>query len=107
MKSKSKAFKIHKTGEPRVFRIFGELDLATAGSLAAALQPELDTVGDLILDLSELTFMDSSGIKVLIKATSKLEGKGSLILRSAGESIRRVLTLTQLDRISNLTIVDQ
>ncbi len=107
MKPNSKIFKILKIDESRVFRVFGELDLATAETFTAALQPELDTLGDLTVDLSELTFMDSSGIKILIETARKLEGKGGLILRSVGEPIRRVLTLTQLDRIPNLTIADE
>lgn len=105
MKS-SKILKIRRTDEPRVVHVFGELDLATAADLAAALEDEVATDGDLILDLSELIFMDSSGIKVLIETARKLEGKGRLILRSAGEPIRRVLALTQLERIPNLTIVN-
>jgi anti-sigma B factor antagonist len=106
LKSNAQLLKIQKADEGRVFHVLGELDIATAATLAEALAPAVETEGDLIIDLSELTFMDSSGIKTLIETARKLEGKGGLILRSAGEPIRRVLALTQLDRIPNLTIVD-
>ena len=46
----------------------GELDLATAGRLEAALA---DGGGPVVLDLSALTFMDSTGVRTLLEAAER------------------------------------
>jgi anti-anti-sigma factor len=60
--------------------------------------------GDLTLDLADLEFMDSTGIKLLITAARKLEGRGWLILRSPTAPIQRVLELVQIGRVSNVKV---
>jgi anti-anti-sigma factor len=50
----------------------GELDLGTAGQLQAALAAE--TGGPLVLDLTGLTFMDSTGVRVLLEAAERTDG---------------------------------
>jgi anti-anti-sigma factor len=81
----------------------GELDLATAHILQSALDQRLGD-GDLTLDLAGLSFMDSTGIKILITAARMLEGRGCLILRSPAPPIRRVLELVQIDRVPGVKV---
>jgi anti-anti-sigma factor len=81
----------------------GELDLATAHILQSALERHRGD-GDLTLDLAGLSFMDSTGIKILITAARMLEGRGCLILRSPAPPIRRVLELVQLDRVPGVKV---
>jgi anti-sigma B factor antagonist len=58
-----------------VIAVRGELDLATCGKLTAALDDALrDASGAAIrVDLSELTFCDSSGLKALLQASRQAE----------------------------------
>jgi anti-sigma B factor antagonist len=81
----------------------GELDLATASILQSALDGHQGD-GDLTLDLAGLSFMDSTGIKILITAARALEGRGCLILRSPAPPIRRVLELVQIDRVPGVKV---
>jgi anti-anti-sigma factor len=53
--------------------------------------------GDIILDLSELTFIDSSGIRVLLRAMDRLSGKGRLLLLSPISSVQNIFSLMGLD----------
>jgi anti-anti-sigma factor len=55
---------IRETDQPRAFRLIGELDISNA-TLAALLDREVQWEGDITLDLSELTFIGSSGIRVI------------------------------------------
>jgi anti-sigma B factor antagonist len=83
-----------------VVSVGGEIDLGTAGELSDHLVTAMQQSGpDLVLDLADVSFMDSTGLKVLL-ATHKrvqLDG-GHLALAAAGRSVRKVLTVTGLDQ---------
>jgi anti-anti-sigma factor len=89
-------FEIVETSQPRAFRLIGELDISTAETLESLLDREVDERGDISLDLSELTFIDSSGIRVLIHAMDRLTGRGRLLLLSPTSAVRQTLSLMGL-----------
>jgi anti-sigma B factor antagonist len=69
----------------------GELDLATAPDLAAALSEALAHERDtLTIDAAGITFCDSSGLKVLLNAP----GHRPVRLKSPSTVLRRVLELS-------------
>jgi len=96
---------IQETSQPRVFRLVGELDISNAEILAAVLDREVDEQGDISLELSELTFMDSSGIRVLLRAMDRLNGRGKIMLVSPTSSVRHVLSLMGLDDRDSIRVV--
>jgi len=61
----------------------GELDLATAGRLEQALASASAPV---VLDLRGLTFMDSTGVRVLLEAAEDADGRLSIIPPAAGDA---------------------
>ena len=89
------------------FRLSGELDMATARDLSKALDPELERGGDVILDVEGLSFMDSTGLQVLIRSAISLDGRGRIVLRSPGSLVRSILELAiRTDKLPNLVIED-
>ena len=84
-----------------VLALAGRLNLVSAGSLKARIDA-LVTAGStqLVVDLSAVDFIDSSGLGALIGGlkTARQAG-GDLRLAAAGEQVRAVLGLTNLDRI--------
>jgi anti-sigma B factor antagonist len=77
--------------------VSGELDLATVPQLSAAIA-EHDDAGLLVLDLTAVTFMDSTGVRVLIHADRSCTRAGSRLVVQAGDGpVRRVLELCRLD----------
>jgi len=84
---------VSPAGAPRTIRLAGELDLLNAEEVEAMLEPDSKGQGDLVLDLSDLAFIDSSGIRVLIRTAERLEGRGRLILRSPNRQVQVVLSL--------------
>jgi anti-anti-sigma factor len=99
-------FEVTRTEDPRGFRLSGELDIATAEKLSAALAPELEEGGDLVLDLAELDFMDSSGLRAIIQAALALRGTGQIVLSSATAPVRRVFEVSGLGRVPGIQIRD-
>lgn len=80
------------TGET-VIHVRGEIDISTCERLRDAIEPHLGPEQTLVLDLSEVQFMDSSCLRVLLQARGKLTADGgSLILRNPSNAARLLLT---------------
>ena len=101
----SNLLQIIPTGEPGTVRLVGELDSSNAGELMTTLQLQVDAGGDVVLDLSELTFVDSSGLRSLLRLATGLENSGKLILDSPQRSVARTIELLGLERTPNIAIV--
>jgi anti-anti-sigma factor len=56
------------------------------------------------LDLSELSFIDSSGIRTLLVAAETLGARGRLILESPSEPVLRTLRLVGIEQAQNIEI---
>src|SRR4051794_29383224 len=85
------------------YPLIGEIDLASAPQLRANLKLLVDIDGvHLLIDCSELTFIASSGVAVLLEANEKLESDGRhMLIVNVQRSPRRVfeaLGLTDLFR---------
>ena len=82
-----------------VVRLAGELDLYNAhlvrDALLAAAKREPER---LVIELSEVTFIDSTGLGVLIEARTKLKNRGAFLLAGPGLETRRALEISGLDR---------
>jgi anti-sigma B factor antagonist len=97
---------VDRSAQPPRVALVGELDPHTAPALEQAIDQVLegrdDTATDLVLDLSGLAFVDSSGLRVLISAQHQLaERGGTLTLHDPSPTVRRLLEITGLiDHIS-------
>jgi anti-sigma B factor antagonist len=82
---------------PVVIAVAGEVDLATAPQLDACLSAYTDR--DVTVDLSDVTFLDSSGLSTLVSARRALLDRGH-VLRTTGEQdhVRTVLEIAGLLR---------
>jgi anti-sigma B factor antagonist len=82
-------------GETRVVRLAGELDVATAPDFERILVRHRPPRQRVVLDLSELRFMDSTGLRVLLQARrAAADGHWHLVLRSIPPNIRRLFELS-------------
>lgn len=77
----------------------GELDMATAPRLEGCLAPfEDDGVSAIILDLRELTFIDCSGLRELLRAQDRAKtNRRQLIVIGASASARRLFEITRTE----------
>jgi anti-sigma B factor antagonist len=79
----------------------GEVDMASVGVVRTCLR-ELMLAGrtEVLVDLSGVTFMDSTGLGVLVAARKQARVfRGSLGLVAPSPPVARVLSLTSLDRV--------
>ena len=79
-----------------VVSIAGELDLYTAPEFEALAQNG-DAPGRVVVDLSECTFIDSTGLGILVKLERRIGGHALLIVASAPE-VLRAFEVTGIDR---------
>lgn len=104
-------FGIEVTDRPKgmAVRIWGEIDVLTTPRLAT----ELGTVvrrstGDLVVDLREVEFMDSSGLQILLSTQRRLSRASRRLTVVCDEGpVRRVIELTRLAEILGLVSGDE
>jgi anti-sigma B factor antagonist len=91
---------VTETGDETVIHVRGEIDIATCERLRDAIEPHLGPEQNLVLDFSEVEFMDSSCLRVLLQARGTLTADGgSLILRNPSITARRLLTAAQAEHL--------
>lgn len=80
----------------------GEIDLATAPQLRAELEEALGNpdITDLVLDVSRVSFIDSSGLGVILGRYQQLQQQQrSLAIAGAQPGVRRILQMGGLERL--------
>jgi anti-sigma B factor antagonist len=84
-----------------VLKLQGELDVATAPALEEAVAMAFAAhPSSLVVDLTDLSFLDSTGIRVLVSAGRRAdESSCSLVLLAPTPQVLRVLRLTGVDRL--------
>jgi anti-anti-sigma factor len=87
-------------GSVRSFNLSGELDHATAPELRDPLESAIDSGARAILvDLSDCSFIDSTGLSVLVHAHTRLvDDGGRLEICCPDPQVRRLLQITGVDR---------
>ena len=87
----------------RTVTLSGEIDLGSAPAVWDALQPALEDAKRVVVDLSDVRFIDSTGLSVLVRAHRRLSHNGGiLVVRSPSEMAGRVLRVTGLDTVFGL-----
>jgi anti-sigma B factor antagonist len=84
-----------------VVAVRGELDLYTAPRLWDALDSAIaGKPHELVIDLSNVTFVDSSGLSVLVRAHKRLRPvNGTVVVRGAAEQVSMTLEVTKLNTV--------
>lgn len=84
-----------------IVKVSGEIDVYTAPEFKSAIgQAILSGAKDIIIDLADVDYMDSSGFGSLLGATKRVRPKGgSINLFGCSEAIERMLKITRLDTI--------
>jgi len=83
-----------------VVELSGEIDLENAGAVRRAILDNLKKGRDVLIDLSQVTYIDSSGIASLVEGLQVArKQKNDLILVAVSQRVRRVLELARLDKV--------
>jgi anti-sigma B factor antagonist len=94
------------SGEQVTVSLKGELDLSSVGKVQAELQRvEADGPSLLILDLSNLSFLDSTGLRAVVTADERARENGRRFVIVRGpDAVQRVFSITRLEE--RLEMVD-
>lgn len=86
--------------DPRVaVCVAGDVDMATAPRVGEAVAEAVAAApaADVVVDLGACTFLDSSGLAVLVEAAKRVRSAGrAFSIRGAGEQVVRLIDLTHL-----------
>ena len=77
-----------------VLAISGRLDTTTAPELEKELENLLAEVKELVFDMSELEYVSSAGLRVLLKAQKTMNVQGNMKVTHANDSIMEVFEIT-------------
>jgi anti-sigma B factor antagonist len=80
---------------PNMYFVGGELDMATAPMLEAAVEESMRRGGVILLDMSAVNFVDSMGIRGIVQLARKLR-TGCFVLHGVQERVSRVFELVRL-----------
>ena len=87
-----------------VLSVHGEIDLGTASALREALLPVLEhQTGPVVVDLSEVSFIDSTGVHVLVDTLRRLEPQNrrlAIVCREGGQVHRLLALVGVLDALT-------
>jgi anti-sigma B factor antagonist len=92
------AFERSEEGGEIVLTVRGEIDLSVAARFAQELEAAIDTTRSAaVVDLEHVAFIDSAGVRELVKAHHRaLDRGGDLVLRNPSGACQRVLQLSGL-----------
>lgn len=91
--------RVEMVGTACVVKLGGELDLYNADKVRSALaEATADSPERVVVDLSDVEFMDSTALGVLIEARTRLDNRRGFLLAAPGLETRRALEISGLDR---------
>jgi anti-anti-sigma factor len=99
--------KTEDRGEAVMMKLTGELDISSAAKVEDELSRwEPKKPSQIVLDLSSLDFMDSTGLRLLIAADARARDEGrKLTIVKGPEPVQRVFRITRLEE--RLDLVDE
>ena len=94
----------NKQGTKLTVTVIGTLNTMTSPALGDYVSRNLDGIEELIFDFSQLEYITSSGLRVLLQAQKTMNQQGKMSVAHVNDSIREVFELTGF--LDILTIMD-
>jgi anti-sigma B factor antagonist len=92
------AIRLESERDAEIVSLYGELDLASSQSLETTLLGvEESSNGNIIIDLSGLEYIDSTGLAVLLRALTRSRGSNRLTLLRGQRQVQRLFQVTGLE----------
>ncbi len=90
---------------PMTYFLEGDLDIASVSALTAAISDSIGAGGPITLDLSGLTFIDSTGVGAVLKAANDHLPGGCIVLHGVHDATQRVVDLMGVDKTPNIHVL--
>ncbi|MBR0282369.1 MAG: STAS domain-containing protein [Oscillibacter sp.] len=94
---------MNRDGDSLTVSLDGRLDTTSAPKLEAELRPVLeDGVKNLAIDLKELDYVSSAGLRVLLSTRKIMDRQGDMVVRNANEAVMEVFKVTGFTSLLNI-----
>ncbi len=93
--------KTEKSNDKFIVILGGRLDIATAPELEKIL-PEMDGIKQVVVDMAELTYLSSAGLRVLKKMINKIDNSKDMEILNASDEVFDVLDITGFADMVNI-----
>ncbi|MBR3532588.1 MAG: STAS domain-containing protein [Clostridiales bacterium] len=94
--------KLNKEGTKLTIEIAGRLDTLTAPEFEKEVEPALDGITDLTIDLKDLEYISSAGLRALLGLAQTMEDKGQMKVTNPNDAVMDVFSVTGFDDILNI-----
>ena len=85
---------VKRNTEETIIKVEGRLDTTTAPTLDKTINDNINDTKNLVLDLKELKYISSAGLRVLLGAQKKMNQIGSMKVKNVCEEIMEVFEMT-------------
>ena len=77
-----------------VLALEGRLDTTTAPELENVIKSDLDGVSELVIDMENLAYISSAGLRVLLSAQKIMNKQGSMVIKKVKPEIAEIFEIT-------------
>ena len=96
-------YKVTEEGNVSTVFLNGEIDMDVTEKAKEVILPLVDSGKEVHLNLKDVSYMDSSGISVLIESHQKaLEKNTKVVVKEVSKSVLKVIMMAKLEQILNL-----
>ena len=89
-------------GEKLTIVLQGRLDTTTAPQLEGELRSSVNGISELVFDLTDLEYVSSAGLRVLLSAQKVMNRQGNMTVRNVSSEVMDVFELTGFSEILNI-----
>lgn len=94
--------KLDRNGDRLNVTLIGKLDAVTAIDLDKTMAKELDGVKNLTIDLKDLKYIASAGLRILLKTQKRMNNQGYMLVKNIQRDVRTVMDMTGFSRLLTL-----
>ncbi len=84
----------NRSGNALTVKVSGRIDSVTSTELEDSLQGELDDVTDLTFDFSELEYISSAGLRILLFSQRRMNKQGKMKVTGINDTVREIFEVT-------------
>jgi len=78
-------------------KVEGRLDASSSSQLEDEIDRLLEKTKKIILDFSDVSYLSSSGLRVLLSIKKQTEGQGGLVLMNLIDIVKKIIEIAELD----------
>ncbi len=91
-----------KNGKELTISIAGRVDTVTSPELEKLIQAEIGDIESLVLDLKEMDYISSAGLRVLLAAHKTMSKKNGMKVKNAGADVMEIFEVTGFSDILDI-----